>query len=158
MFSAFLTWCRISALIAGLLLAGHAAAQLPAADEQAIRGVVLNDELLDTLIAIRTETSIADSSEGDDADPAALRSVDGMVRAAIQVPGVQEILNKHGISARDYVITSIALLRAGMAAQFDSTAAPEAHGTSAANIAFVRSRMDKVQRVFSDPEEEDEDY
>lgn len=152
-------WFRLAVLAAGLLLAAASMAQLPAADEQAIQSVVLNDWLLDTLIAIRADGDVFSEAE-DDSDDAGqnldiLESVDSMVRAATREPKFTALLNKHGISARDYVIASIAVMRAGMAVQFGSAATPQAQGATAQNIAFVRSRMDKVQLLFSRDDDEE---
>lgn len=150
---------RLPIFVLGFLLAFFAVpslAALPVADEQTVQRVVLNDGLLDKLIAIKTEGR-ALGIDDEEVDPAVLDSLDAMARAATRDSRVTGLLAKHGIGARDYAAASIALMRAGIAVQLGSSSTPAANGTTAANVAFARKRADRIQSLFADEDEDEDD-
>lgn len=122
-------------------------AALPAADEQAIRHVVLTDGLLDKLVAIKAEGKAMGIKKAE-ANPAALTSLDAMARVATRDPRTVGLLARHQISARNYAAASIAIVRASMAAQLGTSAG--VNGTTPANVAFAKSRMGKIRALFMD--------
>ncbi|MGE4322274.1 MAG: hypothetical protein AB7E60_04520 [Sphingobium sp.] len=148
---------RFPVLVLSLLAASAAVpagAALPPADEQAVRQVILTDALLDTLIAIKAEGQALGIGESQ-ADASVLVSLDAMARSATRDARVAPLFARHGLSPRDYVTAAVALMRAGMAAQLGTSAA--ANGTTAANIAFAKSRMSRIAPIFGNEGDEDGD-
>lgn len=171
--NAGLRWLRaLAALLSTALLMVAALPQLvaaqqgpTAADETALRGYVVNRQMLDKLVAFKVDADKLDDSEAGPADDEGNpesgdmpSSVDDLVRSVEKDPRATPLLRKHGLTAREYVIANLALMRAGLAVALgmDSPKDIEEAGTNKANLAFYRANKTAVDSLFADEQESDE--
>lgn len=143
-------------LVAGLWASGAWAA-LPAADEQAVQQVALNQGLLDKLVGVKQDGQALGIAQTG-VDPQTLTSLDAMSRAMLaKDPRIAGILGRHGLSGRQYAASVIAVMRAAVAAQMAGTpyAASAMKGTTAANVAFAKTHQAQLGALTGDGEDED---
>ena len=125
-------------LASGLAMAQQS--QLPAADEAALRAYPLRIELVERALKLGNEAR-RDQVKGISGKDAS--SLDGIASGLSSDPKAKALLDKHQLSARDYVMTMIALMRAGFASEANPKT-PEEAGTNAANIAYVKANKERI--------------
>ena len=118
--------------------------KLSAADETALRTYTLSNETVDRALALVKDAreQKVSGSIGKGAT-----TLDGWASGLNSEPKAKALLDKHQISARDYVMTMIAIMRAGVAAEMKPKT-PEEAGTNAANIAYMTANKDRIQAAL----------
>ena len=118
--------------------------KLSAADETALRTYTLSNETVDRALALVKDAreQKVSGSIGKGAT-----TLDGWASGLNSEPKAKALLDKHQISARDYVMTMIAIMRAGVAAEMKPKT-PEEAGTNAANIAYMTANKDRIQAAM----------
>lgn len=117
--------------------------KLSAADETALRTYTLTNETVDRALALvkdAREQKISGIGKG-------ATTLDGWASGLNSEPKAKALLDKHQISARDYVMSMIAIMRAGVAAEMKPKT-PEEAGTNAANIAYMTANKDRIQAAL----------
>ncbi len=125
-------------------LAGPALAQqsgkLPPADEKALREYTIKADTLDRAFGVVQDArreKIKGSNHGD------AKTLDDIANGLNADPKAKSVLEKNQISARDYIMTMIALNRAGAAVQANAKSPADA-GTNAANMAYVKANKGRI--------------
>ncbi|MBP7453174.1 MAG: hypothetical protein KA914_10320 [Ottowia sp.] len=125
-------------LASGVAMAQEA--KLSDADETALRTYVLRPEIVDRSLQLaqdaRRQQIKGSAGKGT-------KTLDGFASGLSSDPKAKALLDKHQLSARDYVMTMIALMRAGFASEANPKT-PEEAGTNAANIAYVKANKERI--------------
>ena len=146
-----MTWMKAAAVLLMLcalwLASGPAHAQigkLSEADETALRTYTLRPETVDRALKVAQDArrQKISSSAGKDA-----KTLDGFARGLSADPKAKALLEKHQINARDYVMTMIAVMRAGFASEANPKT-PEDAGTNAGNIAYVNANKARIAEAL----------
>lgn len=138
--AAFLLALCALGLASGGAMAQDGKAIASNADEIALRAYALRTETVDRAMALAQDAR-RQKIQGSAAKDA--KSLDDLAKGLSADPKAKALLEKHQISARDYLMTMIALMRAGYAAETKSTA-PEDLGTNAANIEYVKANKERI--------------
>lgn len=134
-----------------------ARAALPAADEQQIQQVMLDDRLMERLGAVQREAQAQHIKARSSAATGTAQSLDSMA-AELRDPRVKAMLARHGFAPRDYLAASIALVRAAMAARPEAAAYGAAimKGTGQANVAYARGHATQIRGLLAAGKDDDE--
>ena len=124
----------------GIAQAKDGGSPLSAADEKALQTYALRAETVDRALAVAQDArkEKISGSTGKDA-----KSIDAWAAGLSGNPQAKALLDRHQIAARDYVMTMIAVMRAGYAAEANPKT-PEEAGTNAGNIAFMKANKTRV--------------
>ena len=175
--------CAALALV--LSMPAPAPAKSPSNDEMEIQRFTLTSPFLDKMAAVQRKVATlekdhpemekqmkgAASKNREETD----NSIDGMVKKMDSFPPLVNIIKAQGLTVRQYVVGTMALIQAGMYAamkkQMPSMKTPE--GMNMANVAFIeahQAELDKFQKSMksmnaaaghkkqkSDPEGEQEE-
>ncbi|MFT3720931.1 hypothetical protein [Pseudorhodoferax sp.] len=146
--------CMLGALLAWAGTAQAEANHLPPADEQALRALVLREDTANRVLAAMAESKHAGIETGS----ALPDSVDAWARQIDANPKAAQLLARHKLGAREFVLNALALMRASVAAEAQAKDLHQA-GTNAANVAFAKARQAHIQAAFfgGDEDEEDQD-
>ncbi len=117
---------------------------IPAADEQALRTLVLREDTVKRVLAVAEEGQRAQIKTS----PGTSNTIDGLAKQIESNPQAAALLAKHKLSSREYVMTTVALLRAGFAAEANAKDLNQA-GTNASNVAFAKANKARIQAAFS---------
>ncbi len=109
------------------------------ADEKALRTYTLQSSMVDRALAV-VQDARREQIKGD---AKGAKSLDGIARSLSDNPKAKALLDKHQIGPRDYVMTMLAVMRAGAASETNPKT-PEDAGTNAANIAFIKANNDRI--------------
>ena len=157
---------RFHRLLGALTLALILPVIATADDEQEIRNYVLTDaglakysQAARQLAAMDAEQTGAceDSEDGDDA-----QSISDVVAKMDRHPAAKNAITSAGMTTREYIVFSFALLQTGLAVWGAEQPGGQATGVSAANVAFYKrneANLKKLETVTQPPscEEEEDD-
>ena len=119
--------------------------KLSAADETALRTYTLSTETVDRALGVVKD---AREQKVNGSAGKGVTTLDGWASSLNSEPKAKALLDKHQISARDYVMTMIAIMRAGVATEMKPKT-PEEAGTNAANVAFMTANKDRIQAALT---------
>lgn len=142
----------VLALVALMFTLPAPAAGLSAADQKTLSGYTLSSGFLDRCKAVVADARARHVEVGGNFLGGGAGGLDGMAARIDAKPGVHEILAAHALSAREYLIGSIALMRAAMAVQMSADPAQAQYvdqsKTSAANLAFYRAHRAEIDALM----------
>lgn len=142
-----------SLLVLPLLAPAHAApAKIPEADERAIRSFVVTNEVFTRMNALNEAARQMGLKRSGDLGSSLDEMAKHMLKLDARVPA---LLAKHGLTAREYIVASFALLRGVMASGMKIPA--DQAGVHPATLSFAASNPAKVQAFLTPPESESED-
>ena len=152
----------LGALTLALILPVTASAD----DEQEIRNYVLTDAGLAKYSQAARKLAVMDAAqtgaceESEDGEDA--QSISDVVAKFDRYPAAKSAITSAGMSTREYVVFSFALLQTGLAVWGADQSGGQAQGVSAANVAFYKkneAHLKKLETVTQKPfcEEEEED-
>ena len=152
----------LSALTLALFLPAIAIAD----DEQEVRNYVLTDAGLAKYSQAARQLAVMDAGqtgaceESEDGDDA--QSISDVVAKMDRHPAAKNTITSTGMTTREYVLFSFALLQTGLAVWGADQSGGQAQGVSAANVAFYKrneANLKKLETVTQPPscEEEEDD-
>lgn len=157
---------RFNRLLSALTLVLFLPVIATADDEQEIRNYVLTDAGLAKYSQAARQLAVMDTAQtgaceesegGDDA-----QSISDVVARMDRHPAAKNAITSAGMTTREYVVFSFALLQTGLAVWGAEQTGGQAQGVSAANVAFYKKNEANLKKLetVSQPascEEEDED-
>jgi hypothetical protein len=116
----------------------------PSADETSLRTYTLRPETVDRALAL-VQDARRQKIQGNTGKDA--KSLDDMAKHLSADPAAKALLDKHQISARDHLMTMMALVRARYAVESNAKTPDEA-GTNAANVAYFKTHRDRINAAM----------
>lgn len=114
--------------------------KLSEADEKALRSYVLVPETVNHVLDLAADARQQKIKSNASKDA---HSIDAWAKGLESDPKAKPLLAKHQISARDYVMTMIATMRAIYAVEANAKT-PEEAGTNAANVTYAKANKDRI--------------
>jgi hypothetical protein len=152
----------LSALTLALLLSPPAAAD----DEQEVQKYVLTDAGLAKYSQAARQLAMMDAAqtgacdESEDSEDS--QSISDVVAKFDRYPAAKNVITSAGMTPREYVVFSFALLQTGLAVWGADQSGGQAQGVSAANVAFYKrneANLKKLETVtqprYCEEEEDD---
>ena len=159
---------RFHRLLGALTLALILPVIASADDEQEVRNYVLTDAGLAKYSQAARQLAVMDTAqtgaceESEDGDDA--QTISDVVAKFDRYPAAKNAITSAGMTPREYIVFSFALLQTGLAVWGADQSGGQAQGVSAANIAFYKKneaflkKLDTItQKPFCEEEEEEDD-
>jgi hypothetical protein len=97
------------------------------------------------------DPALAETWQSENADTG---SINDMIRRMEAEPRVRRAVEDAGISVRDYVLTTFAIVQAMFAQAAVEAGQPMPEGVNPANVAFVREHQAEIQAMFQEMQAE----
>jgi hypothetical protein len=128
------------------------AGALPTADQAEIRDFRLNDAFLGQLKAITTDPATS-ALNGKRIDPAGAHSLNDLAARVDAVPQLKAVINKNGLTSRQYLVGTFALVNAAMVDSMQNNPAMAQYvkkdSVNTANISFYESHKAEISALMS---------
>jgi hypothetical protein len=139
---------RFAALLAAAVLAPAVTQALDDADTKEIAAYQLTDAAFAKYTqATRGLGALAKSLPAVCDDDDSAQSLTGIAAKMDAVPGVKAAIQAAGMTSREYLVFSVALLQAGLVASLQQPGAQAVPGVNMANVGFFRSHKAAIDAL-----------